>query len=100
MAVLLAQRHEVVALDIVPAKVDLINQKLSPIQDAELQDYLTNKPLRLRATLDKQDAYVGADFVITATPADNDPVPITSTPARWRPCSGRHGHQPPGGDGY
>jgi len=74
MAVLLAQRHEVVALDIVPAKVDLINQKLSPIQDAELQDYLANKPLQLRATLDKQDAYAGADFVIIATPTDYDPV--------------------------
>jgi len=74
MAVLLAQRHEVVALDIVPAKVDLINQKLSPIQDAELQDYLANKPLQLRATLDQQDAYAGADFVIIATPTDYDPV--------------------------
>ncbi len=72
MAVLLAQRHEVVALDIVPAKVDLINQRQSPIHDAELQDYLANKLLNLSATLDKQDAYAGADFVIIATPTDYD----------------------------
>lgn len=74
MAVLLAQRHEVVALDIVPAKVDLINQRQSPIHDAELQDYLAHKPLNLRATLSKEDAYAGADFVIIATPTDYDPV--------------------------
>ena len=74
MAVLLAQRHQVVALDIVPAKVDLINQRQSPILDAELQDYLASKPLNLRATLSKQEAYEGTDFVIIATPTDYDPV--------------------------
>ena len=74
MAVLLAQRYQVVALDIVPAKVDLINQRQSPILDAELQDYLASKPLNLRATLSKQEAYEGADFVIIATPTDYDPV--------------------------
>ena len=74
MAVLLAQRHQVVALDIVPAKVDLINQRQSPIHDAELQDYLANKPLNLRATLNKEEAYAGADLVIIATPTDYDPA--------------------------
>ena len=70
MAVLLAQRHKVVALDIVPAKVDMINKRQSPIHDEELQDYLAHKPLNLRATLSKEDAYTGADFVIIATPTD------------------------------
>jgi UDPglucose 6-dehydrogenase len=74
MAVLLAQRHQVVALDIVPTKVNLINQKQSPIHDAELQDYLANKQLNLHATLNKDEAYQGADFVIIATPTDYDAV--------------------------
>jgi UDPglucose 6-dehydrogenase len=71
--VLLSQHHEVVALDIVTEKVEMINRKQSPIQDAELEDYLLNKNLNLRATLDKNDAYEGADFVIIATPTDYDP---------------------------
>jgi UDPglucose 6-dehydrogenase len=70
--VLLAQHHEVVALDIIAEKVALINLKRSPIVDAELEDYLKNKPLNLRATLDKNDAYVGADYIIIATPTDYD----------------------------
>lgn len=74
MAVLLAQRHEVVALDIVATKVEQINQRISPIHDAELEDYLAREPLNLRATLSKEDAYAGADFVIIATPTDYDPL--------------------------
>ena len=72
-AVLLAQHNEVVAIDIVPEKVAMLNRKHSPIEDTELQDYLANKPLNLRATLDKVDAYTGASFVIIATPTDYDP---------------------------
>ncbi len=71
-AVLLAQHHEVVALDLVEEKVELINQKKSPIVDAEIEDFLANKDLNLRATLDKNEAYQGAEFVIIATPTDYD----------------------------
>jgi len=71
-AVLLAQHNEVVALDIVPEKIEMLNRKVSPIVDVEIEDYLAHKPLNFRATLDKQDAYAGADFVIVATPTDYD----------------------------
>jgi len=72
IAVLLAQHHEVLALDIVPAKLDQINARQSPVEDAGLHDYLRNQPLNLRATLNKEEAYQGADFVVIATPTDYD----------------------------
>ena len=72
-AVLLAQRNDVVALDIDARKVDLINARTSPIADPEIEDYLANRPLNLIATTDREAAYAGADFVIVATPTDYDP---------------------------
>lgn len=72
-AILLSQHHEVVALDIISQKVDMINQKRSPIEDAEIEEYLNKKPLNIRATLNKNDAYENAQFIIIATPTDYDP---------------------------
>ncbi len=71
-AILLAQHNQVVAIDIIPEKVDMINRKQSPIVDVEIEDYLKNKTLDLKATLDKQEAYLGAEYVIIATPTDYD----------------------------
>jgi len=72
-AVLLAQHNEVVALDIVAEKVAMINRRESPIEDREIEEYLHQKTLNLRATLDMRDAYEGAEVVIIATPTDYDP---------------------------
>ena len=72
LAVLLAQKNEVVALDIMTEKVEMLNAKKSPISDNEIEDYLKNKPLHLTATLDKQKAYQGAEYVVIATPTDYD----------------------------
>jgi len=72
-AVLLAQNHEVTAVDILQEKVDMINEGISPIVDAELEEYLKNKDLNLKATTDPYKAYREADFVIIATPTNYDP---------------------------
>ena len=74
MATLLAQHHEVIAVDVVPEKVEKINQRISPIQDAYIERYLAEKPLRLTATLDAAAAYREADIVVIAAPTNYDPV--------------------------
>ena len=73
IATLLAQHNEVVAVDVVPEKVELINNKKSPIQDDYIEDYLANKPLNLRATLDGRSAYAEAEMVVIAAPTNYDP---------------------------
>ena len=72
-AVLLAQHHKIIALDIIPEKVQMLNNKQSPIDDNEITTFLETKQLNIKATLDKEEAYKNADFIIVATPTDYDP---------------------------
>ena len=72
-AILLAQHHKVIATDILPDRVNALNHKVSPIPDVDIEDYLQNKSLNLKATLDVGKAYKKADYVIIATPTDYDP---------------------------
>ncbi|MBU5889325.1 NAD(P)-binding domain-containing protein, partial [Vibrio cholerae O1] len=73
IAVLLSQQHQVMAVDIIPEKVELINQRKSPIQDDYIEKYLAKKDLNLVATLDAKEAYQDADFVVIAAPTNYDP---------------------------
>lgn len=74
IATLLAQHHQVVAVDVIPEKVEMLNRKQSPIQDEYIEKYLTEKPLDLTATLDGAKAYCDADFVVIAAPTNYDPI--------------------------
>ena len=74
IATLLAQKHQVIAVDVVPEKVEKINQRISPIQDEYIEKYLAEKELKLTATLDGANAYKDADFVVIAAPTNYDPI--------------------------
>ena len=72
LAVLLAQKNEVVAVDVIPEKVDMLNNRISPIVDKEITEYLQTKELNLKATLDGDSTYATADYIIIATPTNYD----------------------------
>ena len=74
LATLLSQKYEVVALDIIPEKVDMINKRISPIKDKEIEEFFKEKKLNLRATLDYKDAFKGANFVVISTPTNYDDI--------------------------
>jgi len=89
IAVLLAQKNEVVAVDIIQEKVDLINNKKSPIVDREIEEYLSSKDLNLVATTDGAYAYKDADIVVIATPTNYDPTKTILIQAQWNWLSSR-----------
>ena len=70
IATLLSQNHEVVALDVIPEKVDMINNRISPIRDKEIEEFFQNKELNLKATLDFKEAFTGAKFIVISTPTN------------------------------
>ena len=74
IATLLSQNHQVTAVDVIPEKVEKLNNKISPIQDDYIEKYLAEKNLNLRATLDGREAYKDADFIVIAAPTNYDPV--------------------------
>ena len=84
IATLLAQHNEVTAVDIVAERVEMINSKKSPIQDDYIEDYLANKGLNLRATLDAETGYKDAEFVVIAAPTNYDSTETSSTPRQWK----------------
>ena len=87
IATLLSQHHQVTAVDVVPEKVDLINNRQSPIQDDYIEKYLAEKNLHLKATTNGEEAYKNADFIVIATPTNYDPVKTTSTRLTLRKLS-------------
>ena len=84
LAVLLSQHNEVTAVDVIPEKVELLNNKKSPIVDKEIEEYLKAKPLKLTATLDGDSAYKNADYVVIAAPTNYDRRKIISIRLRWK----------------
>ena len=82
IAVLLAQHHDVTVVDVVPEKAELVNRHISPVRDEYIERYLSEKELRLKATVDAESAYRKADFVVIAAPTNYDSAKIFLTPLR------------------